>query len=70
MDDPNDVRTHRLESKVLLINIEMRLYFESEQPAFLSQLGDELSELLTQRIRKTPGVVHLETPNWDITLGT
>ena len=68
MENPNDVRTHKLEPKKLTVHVELELVFEGEQPAFLSQLSDELADLLTKRIERTQGVTHLATPEWDISM--
>lgn len=65
---PEDIRHHIQSKQVLRIHIECEVMLEHELPSFLPQLGDDLAEMLTKRLNSTPGLAHVHTPEWDVSL--
>lgn len=71
MNNPNDVRTHKIEPQTLAVRIDLQVLCEpGDHSAFVRNLEDELAQLISERLENTTGVTHMDTPEFQITLGT
>jgi hypothetical protein len=65
-----DIRKHKLRSQTITIRIELEVVIEEDKqtPRMLTNISDELAVLLSQRMTNTPGVIHLNTVDWDVSM--
>ena len=63
-----DVRTDSLKPQTISIHVQLVVVTEMEPKGFLSNLSDELAAMLGDRLEKTPGMVHLKTDEWDVSM--